>query len=191
MSKKAILIIFAVLVLLVAGISLVYYCSFIIPKKDIAEKCQGFVPNWTDFIDCQGVVSINDGWDMDYISLKDHVHKYEIARIIGTRALQIAMDAPILLKLSKDELEKIKYEALQIAEMEFKEGVLPITIHRPTPRRGKEKIGTLKEESTSDEELIEKAKEVEQEIVENPEEYSLVEEEEELSIEPTSGSEEA
>lgn len=123
--------------------------------------------------------------------IKEEFTKYEIARIIGTRALQIAMDAPILLKLSKEEFENIKYEALRIAEMEFKEGVLPITIHRPTPRRGREKLGPLKEDTTSDEELIEKAKEVEQEIVENPEEYSLVEEEEEVSIEPASGSEEA
>ncbi|MEK6844152.1 MAG: DNA-directed RNA polymerase subunit K [Nanoarchaeota archaeon] len=123
--------------------------------------------------------------------IKEEFTKYEIARIIGTRALQIAMDAPILLKLSKEELENIKYEALRIAEMEFKEGALPITIHRPNPRKGREKLSSLKEDTTSDEELIEKAKEVEQEIVENPEEYSLVEEEEEVGIGPSAGTEEA
>ena len=122
--------------------------------------------------------------------IKEEFSKYEIARIIGTRALQIAMDAPILLKMSKEELENIKYDSLKIAESEFKEGVLPITIHRPTPRRGREKLGSLKEDTTSDEELIEKEKEVEQEIVENPEEYSLVEEEE-ISTEPVSASEES
>ena len=33
--------------------------------------------------------------------------KYEIARIIGARALQIAMDAPIILKISEEELKKL------------------------------------------------------------------------------------
>ena len=116
--------------------------------------------------------------------------KYEIARIIGARALQIAMDAPLLLKIPQKVLEEMRYEALKIAEKEFEEGVLPITIHRPIPKRGKDKLSTQKEESVSDEELIQKAKEVEREIVENPEEYSLVEEEEEVSLEPTSSAEE-
>ena len=33
--------------------------------------------------------------------------KYERARILGARALQIAMNAPLLVKISKDDLEKI------------------------------------------------------------------------------------
>ncbi len=119
----------------------------------------------------------------------EHFTKYEIARIIGARALQIAMDAPLLLKISKEELANIKYEALKIAHLEFKENVLPITIHRPIPRKGKDKLAILKEDNVTDEELIEKAKEVEKEIVENPEEYSLVEEEEEVSSEPSSSEE--
>ena len=41
--------------------------------------------------------------------------KYEIARIIGARALQIAMDAPLLLKISKEEMEKLRYDSLKIA----------------------------------------------------------------------------
>ena len=35
--------------------------------------------------------------------------KYEKARIIGARALQIAMGAPTLLKLDSEALEKINY----------------------------------------------------------------------------------
>jgi hypothetical protein len=81
MSKKKVLIIFSILAIFLVAISLAYYYSFVAPKEDIAERCQGFVPNWMDFIDCHGVVSINDGWDMDYLSLKDHVHEYEIARV--------------------------------------------------------------------------------------------------------------
>ena len=104
--------------------------------------------------------------------------KYEMARVIGARALQIAMDAPLLLKIPESELEEMKYDALKIAEYEFREGILPISIHRPTPRKGKQKLEAEKKEKISDEELIQKAKEVEKEIVSSPSEYSLVEEEE-------------
>lgn len=115
---------------------------------------------------------------------KEHFTKYEIARIIGARALQIAMDAPLLLKISPEKLKEIKYEALKIAQLEFEEDVLPIAIHRPIPKRGRDKLSVMKEDNVTDEELIEKAKEVEKEIVENPEEYSLVEEEEVPELEP-------
>ena len=57
--------------------------------------------------------------------------KYEKARIIGARALQIAMGAPFLLKLTKKDLEKLKYNTLEIAKLEFEKDVLPITIRRP------------------------------------------------------------
>lgn len=115
--------------------------------------------------------------------------KYETARIIGARALQIAMDAPLLLKLSKEELEEMKYDSLKIAERELAEGVLPITIHRPMPKKGKDKLASVKEDTITDEELIEKAKEVEKEITENPSEYSLVEEDEGLESEPVEAEE--
>lgn len=103
--------------------------------------------------------------------------RYEIARIIGARALQIAMDAPLLLKMSTEELEQIKYDPIKIAEKELAENVLPISINRPTPRRGHDKLKSIKEEKISDEEIIAKEKEVEAEIKENPDAYSLVEEE--------------
>ena len=63
--------------------------------------------------------------------------KYERARIIGARALQIAMGAPILLKLGKDDLEKLKYNPINIAKREFEEGILPIVIKRPLPEKAK------------------------------------------------------
>lgn len=62
------------------------------------------------------------------------LNKYEIARMIGSRALQLAMGAPFLVKLSEEDLEKIGYNPLEIAKRELKEGVLPITIHRATKR---------------------------------------------------------
>jgi len=51
--------------------------------------------------------------------------RYERARIIGARALQISMNAPVLIPI-KD----IQKDPLKIAEQELKEGVLPITIRR-------------------------------------------------------------
>jgi len=50
--------------------------------------------------------------------------KYEIARIIGARALQIAMGAPILTDRCEEK------NVIQIAKKEFEEGVLPITVKR-------------------------------------------------------------
>ncbi len=57
--------------------------------------------------------------------------KYEKARMIGSRALQLSMGAPFLVKLSEKDLERIKYDAIEIAMIEFDEGVLPITVKRP------------------------------------------------------------
>ena len=110
--------------------------------------------------------------------IREQFTKYEIARIIGARALQIAMDAPLLIKITKEKLEEIRYDALKLAEQEFDEEVLPISIHRPTPRKGRDKLTVFKEDMLSDEELAQREKEMEKEIVENPEEYSLVDEEE-------------
>jgi len=57
--------------------------------------------------------------------------KYEKARMVGSRALQLSMGAPFLLKLSKKDLIKINYNPIEIALMEFKEEVIPITVKRP------------------------------------------------------------
>lgn len=71
--------------------------------------------------------------------------KYEEARIIGARALQLAMNAPLLVKISEEDLEKIHYDALKIAEVELKSGVLPISIKKPFPEK---KEGALKKPVT-------------------------------------------
>ncbi|RLI92921.1 MAG: DNA-directed RNA polymerase subunit K [Candidatus Altiarchaeales archaeon] len=55
--------------------------------------------------------------------------KFEIARLIGARALQIKMGAPILIKLPKG----VK-RPLDIAKLEFERGVLPITVKRKEKR---------------------------------------------------------
>ncbi|RLE66392.1 MAG: DNA-directed RNA polymerase subunit K [Thermoprotei archaeon] len=55
--------------------------------------------------------------------------RYERARIIGARALQVALGAPVLIKLE----ENISPDPLLIAERELELGVLPIIIRRKTP----------------------------------------------------------
>lgn len=107
--------------------------------------------------------------------MKQGFTKYEVARIIGARALQIAMDAPILLKISEKELKEMKYNSIKIAERELLEDALPIAIHRPTPKKRKDKLAVIKEEAVSDEELAAKEHEEEKEIVEKASEMGLVE----------------
>jgi DNA-directed RNA polymerase subunit K len=58
--------------------------------------------------------------------------KYEKARLIGSRALQIAMGAPFMVKLSEDDLKKLKYNPVEIAKMEYEKGVIPIDVKRPS-----------------------------------------------------------
>ena len=67
----------------------------------------------------------------------EEYNKYEHARIVGARALQISMGAPILVKLTDQDLKKLNYNAIEIAKLEFKEGIIPITVKRPLPVRGK------------------------------------------------------
>ena len=61
--------------------------------------------------------------------------KYETARIIGARALQLAMGAPMMIKFSEKDLEKINFNPVIISKKEFKEGVLPLNIKRPLPSK--------------------------------------------------------
>tara|TARA_Y100000034_G_scaffold106056_1_gene134476 strand:- start:785 stop:994 length:210 start_codon:yes stop_codon:yes gene_type:complete len=56
--------------------------------------------------------------------------KFEKARIIGARALQISMGAPLLIKRPKNE-----YNTVILAKTELETGVLPITVKRPKPEK--------------------------------------------------------
>jgi DNA-directed RNA polymerase subunit K len=78
--------------------------------------------------------------------------KYEVARILGARGLQIAMDAPLLVKLSKEQLEKVKYDPIEIARIELESDVLPITIKRPFPKKIERKLSREKEKAEKYEE---------------------------------------
>jgi DNA-directed RNA polymerase subunit K len=105
--------------------------------------------------------------------------KYEAARILGARALQIAMNAPLLIKMSKEDLEKVKYDALKIAEIEFESGVLPISVKKPFPGKREEKLRRVKDK-VSDEKVDERKSEEEQEIAKEGEIMELVNPEDEM-----------
>ena len=118
--------------------------------------------------------------------LKDKFSKYEVARILGARALQIAMNAPLLIKISKEDLEKVRYDALKIAEIEFESDVLPISIKRPFPQKKEEKLRRIKEQIS--EKKIEGIKsEEEKEIAKEGEIMGLVNPEEEREEESGEG----
>jgi DNA-directed RNA polymerase subunit K len=76
--------------------------------------------------------------------------KYEKARILGARALQIAMNAPLLIKITDEDLEKIRYDALKIAEIELDSGVLPINVKKPFPEKKEEALKRTKEVKLSE-----------------------------------------
>jgi DNA-directed RNA polymerase subunit K len=71
---------------------------------------------------------------------KDKLTKYERARIIGARSMQISMGAPILVKLTPKKLEELHYDPLEIAKLEFSEGVIPIEVVRSTRKSDDEKV---------------------------------------------------
>lgn len=116
--------------------------------------------------------------------------KYERARIIGARALQIAMNAPVLIKLSEDELEKIKYDALKIAEIELDSGVLPISVKRPLPIKNEEKLKRVREQKISDKSVEAKEVQEEEEIAKDGEIMELANpDDEQDNLDGESGSE--
>src|SRR4030043_416868 len=105
--------------------------------------------------------------------------KYETARILGARALQISMNAPLLIKIGKEDLEKINFDALKIAEVELNSGVLPISVKRPFPLKKEEKLRRIRERKISDKGVQDKEAAEETEIVEGGEIMELATPEEE------------
>lgn len=118
--------------------------------------------------------------------MNEEFTRYEIARIIGARSLQIAMDAPLLIKISEPELKLLRYDPIRIAELEFNSGALPITIRRPFPKRKAEKLKAVKEEAIDDEKIIAKEQEEEKEILEKAEEMGFAQEDDRETTEISS-----
>ncbi len=54
------------------------------------------------------------------------LNKYEKTRLLGARALQISLGAPVLLK----KLKKGVRSPVEIAELELSEDVIPIVVKR-------------------------------------------------------------
>jgi len=79
---------------------------------------------------------------------KKEFSKYERARIIGARGLQISMDAPLLTDMKEEELEGVNYDPLRIAEKELDSGVLPISVNKPMPERKEEPLEKIKIEES-------------------------------------------
>ncbi|AAY80704.1 DNA-directed RNA polymerase subunit K [Sulfolobus acidocaldarius] len=74
---------------------------------------------------------------------KNKLTKYEIARIISARALQLSMGALPLIDTSNLKSDDV----ISIAEEELKRGVLPITIRRIYPNGQVELISVRKIEN--------------------------------------------
>ena len=68
---------------------------------------------------------------------KDRLTRFEVARIIGARALQIFLGAPLLIKTDESD-------PMVIAEQEFKQIKIPMTIKRPLPDGSKEVVDIKK-----------------------------------------------
>jgi len=105
--------------------------------------------------------------------------KYETARILGARALQIATNAPLLIKISDEDLEKIKFDALKIAEVELNSNILPISVKKPFPIKREEKLKRVQEQKIKDKEIEEKEAKEEEEIAKEGEIMALANPEDE------------
>ena len=117
--------------------------------------------------------------------------KYEKTRILGARALQIAIDAPLLKNISNKKLEEIEYNPMDIAQEELEADSLPITIKQPMPKKKSVIIKKFKVEDKKedDKEIIKKEIEEEKEIEEGGEIMELATPEDEEVSEEKSGRE--
>ena len=64
---------------------------------------------------------------------KQSYTSFEKARLIGARALQLSMGAPMAVKLSEEDLQRIKFSPIEIAKLEYEENKIPIDIKRNVP----------------------------------------------------------
>lgn len=114
---------------------------------------------------------------------KAQFSRYEMSRILGARALQIAMNAPLLVKLDKKELEAIHFDPLKIAEIEFNSGILPIEVNKPLPLKREDKLKRTKDQQVSDKKVEESEEDVEEEIEKEGEMMELANPDDEMEEE--------
>tara|TARA_Y100000310_G_scaffold221748_1_gene223365 strand:+ start:13083 stop:13472 length:390 start_codon:yes stop_codon:yes gene_type:complete len=121
---------------------------------------------------------------------KSKFTSYELTRVLGARALQIAMDAPLLTEIDKEKLEEINYDPMEIAKIELEADALPISVKQPFPKKKSVKVKKAKEEKKeSDKEVIEAEVEEEKGIGAEGEIMELANPEDEVEEEEAKGRE--
>jgi DNA-directed RNA polymerase subunit K len=123
----------------------------------------------------------------DYL---ENFSKYEKARILGARSLQIAMNAPLLVEISPEDLEKIKFDAIKIAEIELESGALPISVNKPFPLKRESQLKREKDKlKTTDKDIEEQEAQEEEEIAREGEIMELAKTEDDDDFEEDSSEE--
>ena len=61
--------------------------------------------------------------------------RFEMARILGSRTLQISMGAPVLVESPSDDTD-----VQELAELELEAGILPVSIRRSRPNGASQDI---------------------------------------------------
>ncbi|TAL48098.1 DNA-directed RNA polymerase subunit K [archaeon] len=67
----------------------------------------------------------------------DRLTRFEVARLLGARTLQVALGAPVLAKTDFTD-------SANIARVEFREKLIPITVKRKLPN-GQEQVVKIKQ----------------------------------------------
>jgi len=112
--------------------------------------------------------------------MQKELTRYETARILGARALQIAMNAPLLIKMSEEDLQKINFDAIKIAEIELESSVLPISVNKPLPKKNEDQLKRVKDVKLSEAAVENSKKEEEKDIAEKGEIMELATPEDEI-----------
>jgi DNA-directed RNA polymerase subunit K len=71
---------------------------------------------------------------------KDEFTRFEVARLIGARSLQIALGAPVLIKTAGMP----NPDSFNVAKGEFKKKIIPITVKREMPDRSRVSVEAKK-----------------------------------------------
>lgn len=78
--------------------------------------------------------------------MREMLTKYECSRIIGIRAAQISMSAPVFVEVAPKHQNNFMY----IAALELKRGLLDIVVRRPLPLNKFYEINVSELELTDD-----------------------------------------
>jgi DNA-directed RNA polymerase subunit K len=71
---------------------------------------------------------------------KDEFTRFEVARLIGARSLQIALGAPVLVKTEG----LANPDSINVAKEEFRKKIIPITVKREMPDRSRVSVEAKK-----------------------------------------------